>query len=56
MSENAEWDPSEPEPFYQPTGDEQAPMPIGGVRGNTVYRIDLGKKIIYVLICNFSSV
>ncbi len=49
MSENLEWDPSEPEPFYQPTGDEQAPMPVGGVRGNTVYRTDPGKKSSFVI-------
>ncbi|XP_016145803.1 cytosolic carboxypeptidase 2 [Sinocyclocheilus grahami] len=45
--QHIEWDPSEPEPFYQPTGDEQAPMPVGGVRGNTVYRIDPATKTSY---------
>ncbi|XP_067292827.1 cytosolic carboxypeptidase 2 isoform X1 [Pseudorasbora parva] len=42
-----EWDPSEPEPFYQPTGEEQTPMPVGAVRGNTVYCIDPATKTFY---------
>ncbi|KAM9376096.1 cytosolic carboxypeptidase 2 [Pholidichthys leucotaenia] len=34
-----EWDPPEPEPFYQPTGHERPPMPVGEDRGKVVYCI-----------------
>lgn len=37
-----EWDPQEPEPFYQPTGQERTPMPAGEERGRVVYCIDHG--------------
>ncbi|XP_007246641.3 cytosolic carboxypeptidase 2 [Astyanax mexicanus] len=39
-----EWDPPEPEPFYQQTGFERTPMPTGKERGNTVYCIDSAAK------------
>ncbi|XP_070686658.1 cytosolic carboxypeptidase 2 [Pempheris klunzingeri] len=39
-----EWDPPEPEPFYQPTGHERAPMPVGEERGKVVYCIDHATK------------
>ncbi|XP_041795393.1 cytosolic carboxypeptidase 2 [Chelmon rostratus] len=39
-----EWDPPEPEPFYQPTGHERTPMPAGDERGKVVYCIDHGTK------------
>ncbi|KAM4619213.1 cytosolic carboxypeptidase 2 [Polymixia lowei] len=42
-----EWDPPEPEPFYQPTGHERAPMPVGEEKGNVVYRTDLATKTPY---------
>ncbi|XP_073798312.1 cytosolic carboxypeptidase 2 isoform X5 [Danio rerio] len=45
--QHIEWDPSEPETFYQPTGNEQTPMPVGEVRGNTVYCIDPATKASY---------
>lgn len=35
-----EWDPSEPEPFYRPTGQEKTPVPAGEKKGNVVYCID----------------
>ncbi|TNN00524.1 hypothetical protein fugu_011770 [Takifugu bimaculatus] len=35
-----EWDPSEPEPFYQPTGLEKASMPAGEEKGKVVYCVD----------------
>lgn len=38
-----EWDPPEPEPFYQPTGDERTPIPAREERGKVVYCIDHGK-------------
>lgn len=37
-----EWDPPEPEPFYQPTGYEQTPLPGGEEKGITVYCVDSG--------------
>lgn len=37
-----EWDPSDPEPFYQPTGYEKTPVPVGEDRGKVVYCIDHG--------------
>ncbi|XP_016423776.1 cytosolic carboxypeptidase 2-like [Sinocyclocheilus rhinocerous] len=45
--QHIEWDPSEPEPFYQPAGEEEAPMLVGKVRGNTVYYIDPATKTSY---------
>ncbi|XP_072529822.1 cytosolic carboxypeptidase 2 isoform X2 [Salminus brasiliensis] len=42
-----EWDPPEPEPFYQQTGHERTPMPAGEERGNTVYCIDSATKTSY---------
>ncbi|XP_073328656.1 cytosolic carboxypeptidase 2 [Pagrus major] len=42
-----EWDPEEPEPFYQPTGHERTPMPAGEERGKVVYCIDHATKLPY---------
>ncbi|XP_071199806.1 cytosolic carboxypeptidase 2 isoform X2 [Salvelinus alpinus] len=42
-----EWDPPDPEPFYQPTGHERAPMPVREEKGNVVYCIDPGTKTSY---------
>ncbi|XP_036963943.1 cytosolic carboxypeptidase 2 isoform X2 [Acanthopagrus latus] len=39
-----EWDPTEPEPFYQPTGHERKPLPAGEERGKVVYCIDHATK------------
>ncbi|XP_033490000.2 cytosolic carboxypeptidase 2 [Epinephelus lanceolatus] len=39
-----EWDPPEPEPFYQYTGHEMTPMPAGEERGKVVYCIDHALK------------
>ncbi|XP_042352706.1 cytosolic carboxypeptidase 2 [Plectropomus leopardus] len=39
-----EWDPPEPEPFYQLTGHERTPMPAGEERGKVVYCIDHATK------------
>ncbi|XP_070828118.1 cytosolic carboxypeptidase 2 [Chaetodon trifascialis] len=39
-----EWDPPEPEPFYQHTGHERTPMPAGDERGKVVYCTDQGTK------------
>ncbi|XP_031725462.1 cytosolic carboxypeptidase 2 isoform X1 [Anarrhichthys ocellatus] len=39
-----EWDPPEPEPFYQHTGHERTPMPAGEERGKVVYCIDQATK------------
>ncbi|XP_078113711.1 cytosolic carboxypeptidase 2 [Sander vitreus] len=39
-----EWDPPEPEPFYQPTGHERTPMPAGEQREKVVYCIDHATK------------
>ncbi|XP_041650862.1 cytosolic carboxypeptidase 2 [Cheilinus undulatus] len=42
-----EWDPPEPEPFYQPTGRERAPMQAGEERGKVVYCTDHATKRSY---------
>uniref|UniRef100_A0A665UML7 Cytosolic carboxypeptidase 2 n=1 Tax=Echeneis naucrates TaxID=173247 RepID=A0A665UML7_ECHNA len=42
-----EWDPPEPEPFYQATGHERTPMPAGGDSGKVVYCIDHAMKCPY---------
>ncbi|KAL6474362.1 hypothetical protein MHYP_G00179230 [Metynnis hypsauchen] len=42
-----EWDPPEPEPFYQQTGHERTPMPVGEEKGNIVYCIDSATKTSY---------
>ncbi|XP_068580090.1 cytosolic carboxypeptidase 2 [Cebidichthys violaceus] len=39
-----EWDPPEPEPFYQHTGHERTPMPAGEEKGKVVYCIDQATK------------
>lgn len=39
---DTEWDPPEPEPFYQQTGHERTPMPGGEEKGITVYCVDSG--------------
>ncbi|KAM7414228.1 hypothetical protein PAMA_019176 [Pampus argenteus] len=39
-----EWEPPEPEPFYQPTGHERTPMQAGEERGKVVYCIDHATK------------
>ncbi|XP_040894106.1 cytosolic carboxypeptidase 2 [Toxotes jaculatrix] len=39
-----EWDPPEPEPFYQHTGHERTPMPVGEERGKVVYCTDQATK------------
>uniref|UniRef100_A0A3Q1FMY4 Cytosolic carboxypeptidase 2 n=1 Tax=Acanthochromis polyacanthus TaxID=80966 RepID=A0A3Q1FMY4_9TELE len=35
--QHIEWDPPEPEPFYQHTGHERTPMPVGEEKGKVVY-------------------
>ncbi|XP_075993643.1 cytosolic carboxypeptidase 2 [Genypterus blacodes] len=42
-----EWEPPEAEPFYQPTGQETAPMSAGGESGTVVYCIDQALKCPY---------
>ncbi|XP_026168193.1 cytosolic carboxypeptidase 2 isoform X2 [Mastacembelus armatus] len=42
-----EWNPPEPEPFYQPTGHEQTQMPAGEEQGKVVYCIDHATKCLY---------
>ncbi|XP_076863439.1 cytosolic carboxypeptidase 2 isoform X2 [Brachyhypopomus gauderio] len=42
-----EWEPPEPEPFYQQTGHERTPVPVGEDRGHTVYCIDSATKTSY---------
>ncbi|XP_077176965.1 cytosolic carboxypeptidase 2 isoform X2 [Paroedura picta] len=39
-----EWVPAEPEPFYQPTGNEMAPEVMGEEYGNIIYYIDPATK------------
>ncbi|KAG7274777.1 hypothetical protein CRUP_015764, partial [Coryphaenoides rupestris] len=41
--QHIDWEPPDPEPFYQPTGLERAPLQVGEERGNVVYCLDLGK-------------
>ncbi|KAM6936898.1 cytosolic carboxypeptidase 2 [Xenentodon cancila] len=45
--QHMEWDPPEPEPFYQPTGGERTPMPVREQLGKVVYCSDLGAKCPY---------
>ncbi|XP_047676108.1 cytosolic carboxypeptidase 2 isoform X1 [Tachysurus fulvidraco] len=40
-----EWEPPEPEPFYQQTGYEQSPMPVGEEKGITIYCVDSATKM-----------
>lgn len=40
-----EWDPTEPEPFYQPTGSERIPVPVGN--GKVVYSTDHATKHLF---------
>ncbi|KAJ8002956.1 hypothetical protein DPEC_G00164340 [Dallia pectoralis] len=42
-----EWDPPNPEPFYQPTEHEPMFMPVGEKKGNVVYCIDPATKTPY---------
>ncbi|XP_072241281.1 cytosolic carboxypeptidase 2 [Leuresthes tenuis] len=42
--QHIEWDPPEPEPFYQPTGNEGTPMSVGEQRGKVVYCSDPATK------------
>ncbi|XP_035379785.1 cytosolic carboxypeptidase 2 isoform X2 [Electrophorus electricus] len=42
-----EWEPPEPEPFYQQTGYERTPVPVGEEKGNIVYCIDSATKTSY---------
>ncbi|XP_050812676.1 cytosolic carboxypeptidase 2 isoform X5 [Gopherus flavomarginatus] len=37
--QHIEWVPPEPEPFYQPTGNEPAPLIVGEEKGTVVYHI-----------------
>ncbi|KAG9333465.1 hypothetical protein JZ751_011534 [Albula glossodonta] len=39
-----EWEPAEPELFYQPTGLERTPMPVGSDKGRVVYLSDPATK------------
>ncbi|XP_053497449.1 cytosolic carboxypeptidase 2 isoform X4 [Ictalurus furcatus] len=43
--QHLEWDPPEPEPFYQQTGHERTPMPGGEEKGITVYCVDSATKM-----------
>ncbi|XP_072573911.1 cytosolic carboxypeptidase 2-like isoform X2 [Paramormyrops kingsleyae] len=45
--QHIEWEPPEPEPFYQPTGYERLPMPVGEEKGKLVYCIDPATKLPY---------
>ncbi|KAM4734629.1 cytosolic carboxypeptidase 2 [Anableps anableps] len=45
--QHIEWEPSEPEPFYKPTGDEEAPILAGVEQGHVVYCSDLATKCLY---------
>ncbi|XP_063053055.1 cytosolic carboxypeptidase 2 isoform X2 [Engraulis encrasicolus] len=45
--QHIEWDPPEAEPFYQCTGHERTPMPVGDDRGRVVYAIDPATKMPY---------
>ncbi|XP_029769641.1 cytosolic carboxypeptidase 2 [Terrapene carolina triunguis] len=42
--QHIEWVPSEPEPFYQPTGTEPAPLIVGEEKGTVVYHIKPAAK------------
>ncbi|XP_046716172.1 cytosolic carboxypeptidase 2 isoform X2 [Silurus meridionalis] len=42
-----EWDPPDPETFYQQTGNEQTPMPEGEEEGITVYCVDSATEMPY---------
>ncbi|XP_041852156.1 cytosolic carboxypeptidase 2 [Melanotaenia boesemani] len=45
--QHIEWEPPEPEPFYQPTGHERTPMPVGEERGKVLYCRDPATKCGY---------
>ncbi|XP_057185932.1 cytosolic carboxypeptidase 2 isoform X1 [Triplophysa rosa] len=45
--QHIEWDPTEPEPFYESTCNEEAPMPAREEKGNVVYCIDPATKTSY---------
>lgn len=45
-----EWVPPEPEPFYQPTGNEFAPEIVGESSGTVVYFIEPGIGIHGVIV------
>ncbi|KAL4642037.1 cytosolic carboxypeptidase 2-like isoform X1 [Arapaima gigas] len=45
--QHIEWEPPEPEPFYQPTGYELMPVPIGEGRGKVVFCIDSATKSLF---------
>ncbi|XP_030621197.1 cytosolic carboxypeptidase 2 [Chanos chanos] len=45
--QHIEWDPPEPEPFNQFTGQERTPMPVGDEKGNVVFCIDPATKMTY---------
>ncbi|XP_047451247.1 cytosolic carboxypeptidase 2 isoform X2 [Mugil cephalus] len=45
--QHIEWDPPEPETFYQATGHERTPMPVGEERGKLVYFINPATKCPY---------
>ncbi|TRY99704.1 hypothetical protein DNTS_002239, partial [Danionella cerebrum] len=45
--QHIEWEPPEPEPFCQASGDEPIPVVHGTAKGTTVYNIDLPTKASY---------
>ncbi|XP_028306241.1 cytosolic carboxypeptidase 2 [Gouania willdenowi] len=45
--QHIEWDPPEPEPFYQPTEHEKEPFPVGEERRTVVYCIDQAAKRLF---------
>ncbi|KAJ8344195.1 hypothetical protein SKAU_G00315240 [Synaphobranchus kaupii] len=38
--QHIEWEPLQPELFYQPTGHERTPLPVGAEKGKVVYHIE----------------
>ncbi|XP_064169259.1 cytosolic carboxypeptidase 2 isoform X1 [Anguilla rostrata] len=45
--QHIEWEPPQPEPFYQPTGHERTPLPVGEEKGKVVYHIEPATKTSY---------
>ncbi|KAF7224809.1 cytosolic carboxypeptidase 2 isoform X2 [Nothobranchius furzeri] len=53
--QHIEWEPPEPEPFYQASGHEEEPMPVGEERGKVVYSNDPAIKHHYFTFSRFGG-
>uniref|UniRef100_A0A3Q2DND4 Cytosolic carboxypeptidase 2 n=1 Tax=Cyprinodon variegatus TaxID=28743 RepID=A0A3Q2DND4_CYPVA len=53
--QHIDWEPPDPEPFYCPSGQEEAPIPVGDEQGNVVYCADLATKCLYFTCSRFGG-